>query len=205
MKVDREALERLQDLVDFSASALETLNDARRSSRQLDRVRWFRRDASQFPELKLPTMPLGHPPRRSEGSSTRPSKHWFQYSDLTRLARPTTYSDFPITAEWIGITVNKGKFRRFIGGDWPSSYWLRVIDLLEEAGPMLVRCGHCNALLIKRGRKEYCSKKCSQKVRSNNWYINNRELACERRREAYVKFKRKTQPKAKVGRHARRP
>ena len=77
--------------------------------------------------------------------------------------------------------------QRVYGADWRHVRWLAIASLLEEFGARIVRCKapECTQLFLRTRRQEYCSKKCSQKVRSLKWYTAHRDTAQARRRQAY--------------------
>ena len=78
-------------------------------------------------------------------------------------------------------------FKRVYGADWRHLRWLAIASLLEEFGEHVVRCDapDCAHLFLRTRRQQYCSRKCSQRVRSASWYKEHQETAKQKRRQAY--------------------
>ena len=78
-------------------------------------------------------------------------------------------------------------FQRVYGADWRHLRWLAIAALLEEFGAQIIRCEapECTHLFLRNRRQQYCSRPCSQRVRSTKWYNEHRETAKERRRQVY--------------------
>jgi hypothetical protein len=90
--------------------------------------------------------------------------------------------------------------RRFTGGEssnWRAVAVLLLAALLEQAGDRLRRCPACSKVFVRVGRQDYCSKACSQRVRSAKHYHAQRERILARRADAYVRSRRpaKVQPR----------
>jgi hypothetical protein len=70
---------------------------------------------------------------------------------------------------------------------WPATVWVTIIGLLAEFGSRIRRCPDCPSrrFFVKTGRQAYCSRVCSQRVRSAKWYSVHRDAALEGRHEAY--------------------
>jgi hypothetical protein len=94
-----------------------------------------------------------------------------------------------------------GKIHRAFLADWKDMFWLAASGLLEIFGPSLRKCKECGTIYTQTKRKFYCSRKCSQRVRSRRWYRTHGQLIVEKRHEAYVKRVHKKDPKAKVQRY----
>ncbi len=93
--------------------------------------------------------------------------------------------------------------RRYSAG-WPDGFYQAVACLLEKYGSYLRRCEECTRIFLKSKRQVYCSKACSQRVRTRRWYAKNRDKVIEKRHQAYVlEVKRKIGPNVRVDR--RRP
>ena len=77
--------------------------------------------------------------------------------------------------------------KRVYGAEWRHVRWLALVALLEECGTHVVRCQApgCPELFLRHRRQQYCSKKCSQMVRSAAWYAEHRTAANRKRRQAY--------------------
>ncbi len=90
--------------------------------------------------------------------------------------------------------------KRVYGADWRHLRWLAIATLLEEFGAQIARCEApgCTQLFLRNRRQEYCSRSCSQKVRSSKWYEAHREMAQERRRQSYRREVRRKYPRAQV-------
>ncbi len=86
------------------------------------------------------------------------------------------------TSRWERATSPK----RFYKADWPALLWNALCDLIEECGPRLRRCPQCKKLFLRTKRQAYCSKPCSQRVRSEKFYFAHREDIKEKRRRAYA-------------------
>ena len=90
--------------------------------------------------------------------------------------------------------------KRVYGADWCHLRWLAIATLLEECGEQIARClaPGCTQLFLRNRRQEYCSRSCSQKVRSSTWYEAHREDAKERRRQSYRREVELKHPGARV-------
>lgn len=93
---------------------------------------------------------------------------------------------------------------------WPiiadpiSTFYFGVGYLLETCGLSLRRCKECSKIFLKSRRQEYCSKQCSQRIRTKRWYEAHKEDAKEKRRQVYEKEVKKKHPRAKVQRRSPR-
>ena len=149
-----------------------------------------RRNESKF-RARLPTQTHHHMRQvqarlRHVLAVLRPSDPPFEPSRVRIM-----YSSIPgaITGLYLMNDVsNEGLgIQRVYGADWRHVRWLAIASLLEEFGARIVRCKapECTQLFLRNRRQEYCSKKCSQKVRSLKWYTAHRDTARARRRQAY--------------------
>jgi hypothetical protein len=86
------------------------------------------------------------------------------------------------------------KVVRLYGADWPDWLWLSIAAAFEEFGPRIVRCAapDCDRLFLRNRRQAFCSGRCSQRVRSKEWYERHRERAQEQRRQAYRRKRQET-------------
>jgi hypothetical protein len=100
-------------------------------------------------------------------------------------------------------TDREGQTRLDVDANWPSSFWFSVADILRASGNRLRCCDVCQQLFVRTGRREYCSRACSQRLRSRTYYKVHQEVIREQRHEAYKKRRRSTQPKAKIKRRSR--
>ena len=110
------------------------------------------------------------------------------------------YVSVPAEIESVYLTVRGARIESLRAAAWPALLWLAIVATLEEFGPQIIRCSapSCRRLLLRTGRRKFCSLACAQQVRSSTWYEANREEAKRRRREAYARDVRKTHPKAKI-------
>ena len=100
------------------------------------------------------------------------------------------------------------KGREFLAtweGPWPASFWFTVATVLEHGADLLRRCARpdCATVFVRTRRQNYCSMKCSQRVRSRKNYGLRREEILEARHRAYVRQQKKAHPNAKVARRKR--
>jgi len=104
------------------------------------------------------------------------------------------------------ILVREGSAisRRFAPAGPQAELWLGVSSLFERYGTSIRRCPECKTLFLRSRRQEYCSSRCSQKVRSRRWYATHREEALEKRHDAYKTSVKREHPRAKVTRRLRR-
>jgi hypothetical protein len=96
-------------------------------------------------------------------------------------------------------------FRRVYGAAWRHLRWLAIAAILEEFGEQIARCSarDCGNLFRRNRRQEYCSSRCSQRVRSHNWYQAHQAVARERRQRAYRAKAKRLSPNVRV--EGRRP
>ena len=87
---------------------------------------------------------------------------------------------------------------RTFSADWPDIFFVRVAEMLETFGSLVTRCSECQTLFLRTRRQTYCSRRCSQKARSNRWYKTHREQAKRERRVRYAQEIRKKYPNAKI-------
>jgi hypothetical protein len=71
------------------------------------------------------------------------------------------------------------------GQNWRVVTVMVLAALLERAGDQLRRCVSCDQIMVRRGRREYCSNACSQRIRSARHYQVHREQLLERKAEHY--------------------
>ena len=117
-------------------------------------------------------------------------------------ATPISYVQIPSVIKSVHLMndLSGGGIKRVYGADWRHLRWLAIATLLEEFGEQIARCGApgCTELFLRNRRQEYCSRGCSQKVRSSKWYDAHREAAQEKRRQAYRREVKRTSPGARV-------
>jgi hypothetical protein len=89
-----------------------------------------------------------------------------------------------------GTVVRAHIHRSYIVG-WPDLFWLALAEYLETFATDLRRCAECQTLYVKEKRQEYCSKTCSQRVRTRRWKEKDPLHASDIRHQAYVRYKRK--------------
>jgi hypothetical protein len=80
-----------------------------------------------------------------------------------------------------------GKFRRMFLGDMENMFWPAVAEILENDGFLLRRCEECNTIFLKTKRQQYCSRKCSQRVRTRKWNAAHGLNILKKRQEDLVK------------------
>jgi hypothetical protein len=81
---------------------------------------------------------------------------------------------------------------------WPDIFFERVSEMFLTFGSLVAGCSECQTLFLRTRRQTYCSRRCSQKARSNRWYKTHREQAKLARRDRYAQRIRKTYPHAKI-------
>ena len=89
-----------------------------------------------------------------------------------------------------GTVVRAHIHRRYEVG-WPDLFWFAFAEYMETFANDLRRCTECLTLYVKRKRQEYCSKTCSQRVRTRRWKEKDPLHASDSRHQAYVRYKRK--------------
>jgi len=88
-------------------------------------------------------------------------------------------------------TVMRAHIHRSYMVGWPDLFWLAFAEYMETFATDLRRCTECLTLYVKRKRQEYCSKTCSQRVRTRRWKEKDPVHASNTRHQAYVRYKRK--------------
>jgi len=86
-----------------------------------------------------------------------------------------------------------------------SIFWLGVGYFLETYGTSIRMCEECSKIFLRSRRQEYCSKQCSQRVRTRRWYEIHKEEAKDKRRQTYEQEMKKKHPKAVVQRRKPKP
>ena len=90
----------------------------------------------------------------------------------------------------VGTVVRAHIHRRYEVG-WPDLFWFAFAEYMETFATALRRCTECQTLYVKQKRQEYCSKTCSQRVRTRRWKEKDPRHASDSRHRAYVRYKRK--------------
>lgn len=82
-----------------------------------------------------------------------------------------------------------GRLSQVWQAEWPDTVWVSIMGLLDRFGREVRRCPVCaeRRLFLKHRRQAYCSRACSQRARAARWYATHRDVALERRHEAYVR------------------
>jgi hypothetical protein len=89
-----------------------------------------------------------------------------------------------------GTVVRAHIHRSYVVG-WPDLFWFAFAEYMETFSTDLRRCTECQTLYVKQKRQEYCSKTCSQRVRTRRWKEKDPLHASDMRHRAYVRYKRK--------------
>ena len=112
----------------------------------------------------------------------------------------TVFLNIEIGTHQVMLLENDGQLEQSILAEWPNSFWIAVVEILEDSGHRLARYLRpaCQRLIVKTRRQLYCSSSCSQMVRSHRWYEVHRPEAQRRRREAYAKEVKAKYPRAKI-------
>ncbi len=86
------------------------------------------------------------------------------------------------------------------GGDLDSVFFVCVFEVLREVGSRVRTCPRCGRLFLATAKQEYCSKRCSQAVRTERFREKHPDKIKTARRRRYAK-KRRAQygPKVKIG------
>ena len=182
---------RLAKLVEFAQTEL-TAEAANRWAREL-------------PEIRLSGIRRVLPRGPADGELTPETLLALQREVMNKLDDIVSYPDavlvrIEVRAHQVMLIKNEGKFERSILAEWPNSFWIAVVEILEDSGHRLARCLRpaCQRLIVKTRRQQYCSLGCSQMVRSHRWYEAHRPEAQRRRREAYAKEVKAKYPRAKI-------
>ncbi len=190
---------RLELLVEFAQTEL-TAKAADRWGRELPRIKW---------RIPLPVVSLGPP-----GGEVRPKalralqrKLVKMLDDLVSGSRIGAVLEIELDSHRVMLLAKGEYIERIDCAEWPDSFWLTVIETLENSGHRLARClrPECQRLVVKTRRQRYCSSSCSQMVRSHRWYQAHRPEAQRRRREAYAKEVKTKYPRAKITTRPRHP
>jgi len=88
-------------------------------------------------------------------------------------------------------TVVHAHIHRCYVVSWPDLFWFAFAEYMETFATDLRRCTECLTLYVKRKRQEYCSKTCSQRVRTRRWKEKDPLHASDSRHQAYVRYTRK--------------
>ena len=182
---------RLAKLVEFAQTEL-TAEAADRWAREL-------------PEIRLSGIRRVLPAAPKDGELTPVALLALQREVLNKLDNIVSFPDAPlvqieIRAHQVILLKNEGQLERSILAEWPNSFWIAVVEILEDSGHRLAQCLRpaCQRLIVKTRRQQYCSLSCSQMVRSHRWYEAHRPEAQRRRREAYAKEVKAKYPRAKI-------
>ncbi len=182
---------RLAKLVEFAQTEL-TAEAANRLAREL-------------PEIRLSSIRRVLPRGSTDDELTPVALLALQREVLNKLDHLVSFPDAPlvqieIRAHQVMLLKNEGQLERSILAEWPNSFWIAVVEILEDSGHRLARCLRpaCQRLIVKTRRQLYCSSSCSQMVRSHRWYEVHRPEAQRRRREAYAKEVKAKYPRAKI-------
>jgi hypothetical protein len=73
--------------------------------------------------------------------------------------------------------------------DWEPVFWLTFSELLQAAGHRLRQCEVCRGIFVRTGRRDYCSSRCGQRLRSRRFYQSHREDIQEQRAARYARSK----------------
>jgi len=72
-------------------------------------------------------------------------------------------------------------------GEYAESFRLQVYEVLGRQAPCFRVCARCRRPFLARKRQAYCTKKCSQDVRTAKYRASHREKVNALRRNAYSK------------------
>lgn len=112
--------------------------------------------------------------------------------------RPPYQWQPPVSVASVEIARGLQHFGLIYVVDWPASFWLAAMRLIEQHGKQVRRCVSCGRLFVRTKRKEYCSAACSQRARSRQWYEKHKDEILERRHLAYkAKHKGRKVPRQK--------
>ena len=111
-----------------------------------------------------------------------------------------------VGAHRVVLLVRGRQVERTALSEWPNTFWIAVLAILETGGHRLARClrPECCPVFVRMRRQQYCSPRCSQIMRSRRWYAAHRPEAQRRRREAYQAQVKTVYPRAKVATRTRR-
>ena len=90
----------------------------------------------------------------------------------------------------VGTVVRAHIHRQYKVG-WPDLFWFAFAEYMETFAIALQRCSECQTLYVKQKRQGYCSKTCSQRIRTRRWKEKDPLHASDSRHRAYVRYKRK--------------
>ena len=187
-------------LVEFAYAEL-TATATERWARELPAVQW-----SSFAEM----LPTGPTPRNVTPAALRA----LQRTLATKLDALVPTSGNPeqsllvqeVGAHRVVLLVRGRQVERTALSEWPNTFWIAVLAILETGGHRLARClrPECCRVFVRMRRQQYCSPRCSQIMRSRRWYAAHRPEAQRRRREAYQAQVKTVYPRAKVATRTRR-
>ena len=187
-------------LVEFAYAEL-TATATERWARELPAVQW-----SSFAEM----LPTGPTPRDVTPAALRA----LQRTLATKLDALVPTSGNPeqsllvqeVGAHRVVLLVRGRQVERTALSEWPNTFWIAVLAILETGGHRLARClrPECCRVFVRMRRQQYCSPRCSQIMRSRRWYAAHRPEAQRRRREAYQAQVKTVYPRAKVATRTRR-
>jgi hypothetical protein len=135
------------------------------------------------------------PPRNDELANVQVQLRT-AFDKLTAPAAPNAVRSayFPADGiKHIGVTAWRGEVARFDDARWPASFYGMAAHLLEKFAADLRRCEECRAVFLRNKRQQYCSSRCSQRVRSRKHYAAHSEEVLDRRHDAHYAAKRKRQ------------
>ena len=111
--------------------------------------------------------------------------------------------DVQVTA--LGVRVRAGRRFELLVVSPRSIPWIVLQRIFWLYGDQLRRCQECDTLFIRTRRQTYCSESCSQRARSRRWYRAHTEEARGRRRESYVRERKRQNPNLLIGSRRKKP
>ena len=84
-----------------------------------------------------------------------------------------------VGAHRVVLMVCGRQVERTVFAEWPNVFWIAVLAILEDGGHRLARClrPECCRVFVSIRRQQYCSRGCSQIMRSRRWYAAHRPEA----------------------------
>ena len=191
---------RLALLVEFAQTEL-TAKAADRWARELPRIKW------RFPPPVLPLVSGDDDEFTPKAVRALRCELVKMLNDLVSRSRIAVLLEIELGSYQVMLLAKGEHIERIDCARWPDSFWLTVVETLENSGHRLARCLRpaCQRLIVKTRRQRYCSSSCSQMVRSHRWYEAHRPEAQRRRREADAKEVKAQYPRAKVTTRPRHP
>jgi hypothetical protein len=92
-------------------------------------------------------------------------------------------------------------------GTADQRFFAAVADVLDAIAPKLRACADpaCSRLFLRHGRKDYCSGRCSQKIRTAKYRSEHPEKVREWKRQEYASHQRAQHGKPNLRIAKRRP